>query len=190
MTLSGVLHFYCGNLVLFDLKGFWVLCLFSSKGNFRMIGDDLVNSYHLLLCCLDLIFANAIMCPNRRDLLNPSFKGKTLFIFENWLSIFRKRVSKIDHILFSLHCSLYPVKLGLPSDFHTADFRASEEPPCIIPVLCELHDGLLVEAKGIKEHYFKPYISKLFDRKVLYLQLNDSDFGGSAAAASRGKAIF
>nr|XP_037852072.1 retinoblastoma-like protein 1 [Chlorocebus sabaeus] len=101
-----------------------------SRGNFRMIGDDLVNSYHLLLCCLDLIFANAIMCPNRQDLLNPSFKG-------------------------------------LPSDFHTADFRASEEPPCIIAVLCELHDGLLVEAKGIKEHYFKPYISKLFDRKIL-----------------------
>ncbi|KAF4023614.1 hypothetical protein G4228_015491 [Cervus hanglu yarkandensis] len=105
----------------------WTLFVYT-KGNFRMIGDDLVNSYHLLLCCLDLIFANAIMCPNRRELLNPSFKG-------------------------------------LPSNFQTADFRASEEPPCIIPVLCELHDGLLVEAKGIKEHYFKPYISKLFDRK-------------------------
>nr|XP_014702647.1 retinoblastoma-like protein 1 isoform X3 [Equus asinus] len=113
-----------------DLFNFcWTLFVYT-KGNFRMIGDDLVNSYHLLLCCLDLIFANAIICPNRRDLLNPSFKG-------------------------------------LPSDFHTADFRASEEPPCIISVLCELHDGLLVEAKGIKEHYFKPYISKLFDRKIL-----------------------
>lgn len=44
--------------------------------------------------------------------------------------------------------------------------KASEDPPCIIATLCELHDGLLVEAKGIKEHYFKPYISKLFDRKV------------------------
>ncbi|XP_019510712.1 PREDICTED: retinoblastoma-like protein 1 [Hipposideros armiger] len=113
-----------------DLFNFcWTLFVYT-KGNFRMIGDDLVNSYHLLLCCLDLIFANAIICPNRRDLLNPSFKG-------------------------------------LPSDFHTATFRAPEEPPCIIAVLCELHDGLLVEAKGIKEHYFKPYISKLFDRKVL-----------------------
>ncbi|XP_037590351.1 retinoblastoma-like protein 1 [Cebus imitator] len=113
-----------------DLFNFcWTLFVFT-KGNFRMIGYDLVISYHLLLCCLDLIFANAIMCPNRQDLLNPSFKG-------------------------------------LPSDFHTADFRASEEPPCIIAVLCELHDGLLVEAKGIKEHYFKPYISKLFDRKIL-----------------------
>ncbi|XP_075624427.1 retinoblastoma-like protein 1 [Balearica regulorum gibbericeps] len=113
-----------------DLFNFcWTLFVYT-KGNFRMIGDDLVNSYHLLLCCLDLIFANALLCPNRRDLLNPSFKG-------------------------------------LPPDFHVTEIKASEDPPCIIATLCELHDGLLVEAKGIKEHYFKPYISKLFDRKIL-----------------------
>ncbi|XP_048676432.2 retinoblastoma-like protein 1 isoform X4 [Caretta caretta] len=107
----------------------WTLFVYT-KGNFRMIGDDLVNSYHLLLCCLDLIFANALLYPDRRELLNPSFKG-------------------------------------LPADFHTAEVKTSEEPPCIIATLCELHDGLMVEAKGIKEHYFKPYISKLFDRKIL-----------------------
>ncbi|XP_042319452.1 retinoblastoma-like protein 1 isoform X2 [Sceloporus undulatus] len=113
-----------------DLFNFcWTLFVYT-KGNFSMIGDDLVNSYHLLLCCLDLIFANALLCPYKRDLLNSSFKG-------------------------------------LPEDFHTADFRTSEEPPCIIATLCELHDGLLVEAKGIKEHYFKPYISKLYDWKIL-----------------------
>ncbi|NXF09140.1 RBL1 protein, partial [Smithornis capensis] len=113
-----------------DLFNFcWTLFVYT-KGNFRMIGDDLVNSYHLLLCCLDLIFANALLCPNRRDLLNPSFKG-------------------------------------LPVEFHTPEPGASEDPPCIIGTLCELHDGLLVEAKGIKEHYFKPYIAKLFDRKIL-----------------------
>ncbi|NXY48987.1 RBL1 protein, partial [Ceuthmochares aereus] len=113
-----------------DLFNFcWTLFVYT-KGNFRMIGDDLVNSYHLLLCCLDLIFANALVCPNRRDLLNPSFKG-------------------------------------LSADLHTAEIEAAEDPPCIIATLCELHDGLLVEAKGIKEHYFKPYISKLFDRKIL-----------------------
>uniref|UniRef100_A0A8C0BM65 RB transcriptional corepressor like 1 n=1 Tax=Buteo japonicus TaxID=224669 RepID=A0A8C0BM65_9AVES len=113
-----------------DLFNFcWTLFVYT-KGNFRMIGDDLVNSYHLLLCCLDLIFANALLCPNRRELLNPSFKG-------------------------------------LPVDFHVTEIKASEDPPCIIATLCELHDGLLVEAKGIKEHYFKPYISKLFDRKIL-----------------------
>ncbi|KAF2976677.1 hypothetical protein EK904_015222, partial [Melospiza melodia maxima] len=113
-----------------DLFNFcWTLFVYT-KGNFRMIGDDLVNSYHLLLCCLDLIFANALLCPNRRDLLNPSFKG-------------------------------------LPVESHTLEMRGSEDPPCIIGTLCELHDGLLVEAKGIKEHYFKPYIAKLFDRKIL-----------------------
>ncbi|NXA09118.1 RBL1 protein, partial [Sapayoa aenigma] len=113
-----------------DLFNFcWTLFVYT-KGNFRMIGDDLVNSYHLLLCCLDLIFANALLCPNRRDLINPSFKG-------------------------------------LPVEFPTAEIKASEDPPCIIATLCELHDGLLVEAKGIKEHYFKPYIAKLFDRKIL-----------------------
>uniref|UniRef100_A0A8C3UYH1 RB transcriptional corepressor like 1 n=1 Tax=Catharus ustulatus TaxID=91951 RepID=A0A8C3UYH1_CATUS len=112
-----------------DLFNFcWTLFVYT-KGNFRMIGDDLVNSYHLLLCCLDLIFANALLCPNRRDLLNPSFKG-------------------------------------LPVEFHTLEIKGSKDPPCIIAMLCELHDGLLVEAKGIKEHYFKPYIAKLFDRKV------------------------
>ncbi|NWR88160.1 RBL1 protein, partial [Furnarius figulus] len=110
-----------------DLFNFcWTLFVYT-KGNFRMIGDDLVNSYHLLLCCLDLIFANALLCPNRRDLLNPSFKV----------------------------------------EFHTLEIKASADPPCIIATLCELHDGLLVEAKGIKEHYFKPYIAKLFDKKIL-----------------------
>ncbi|NXX69600.1 RBL1 protein, partial [Spizella passerina] len=113
-----------------DLFNFcWTLFVYT-KGNFRMIGDDLVNSYHLLLCCLDLIFANALLCPNRRDLLNPSFKG-------------------------------------LPVESHPLEMKGSEDPPCIIGTLCELHDGLLVEAKGIKEHYFKPYIAKLFDRKIL-----------------------
>lgn len=129
-----------------------------------MIGDDLVNSYHLLLCCLDLIFANALLCPNRRDLLNPSFKGMV----------------GIDYLQSTVLCSLgsFEMKLkvgclppsswfpGLPVEFHTLEMKASEDPPCVIAALCELHDGLLVEAKGIKEHYFKPYIAKLLDRKV------------------------
>ncbi|MGH0174432.1 UNVERIFIED_CONTAM: hypothetical protein FKN15_072051 [Acipenser sinensis] len=107
----------------------WTLFVYT-KGNFRMISDDLVNSYHLLLCCLDLVFGNALLCPNRKDLINPHFKG-------------------------------------LPADYHNPDYTPPEEPPCIIDRLCELHDGLVVEAKGIKEHYFKPYICKLFERQIL-----------------------
>ncbi|MGH0180799.1 UNVERIFIED_CONTAM: hypothetical protein FKN15_005441 [Acipenser sinensis] len=111
----------------------WTLFVYT-KGNFRMISDDLVNSYHLLLCCLDLVFGNALLCPNRKDLINPHFKG-------------------------------------LPADYHNPDYTPPEEPPCIIDRLCELHDGLVVEAKGIKEHYFKPYICKLFERQVTALTL-------------------
>ena len=44
-------------------------------GNFPMISDDLVNSYHLLLCALDLVFSNALLCNTRKELLNPNFKG-------------------------------------------------------------------------------------------------------------------
>lgn len=42
----------------------------------------------------------------------------------------------------------------------------SSDPPCIIEELCSLHYGLVLEAKGIKEHFWKPYIRKLFDKKV------------------------
>uniref|UniRef100_A0A674ARE2 Retinoblastoma-like 1 (p107) n=1 Tax=Salmo trutta TaxID=8032 RepID=A0A674ARE2_SALTR len=113
----------------------WTLFVYT-KGNFRMIGDDLVNSYHLLLCCLDLVFGNALLCSNRKDLVNPLFKG-------------------------------------LPSIFRLEN-NTPDEPPCVIDRLCELHDGLVVEAKGIKEHYFKPYIKRLFERQELLTDLLDT----------------
>uniref|UniRef100_A0A8C3HDY4 RB transcriptional corepressor like 2 n=1 Tax=Chrysemys picta bellii TaxID=8478 RepID=A0A8C3HDY4_CHRPI len=111
----------------------WVLFV-HAKGNFPMISDDLVNSYHLLLCALDLVYGNALQCPNRRELLNPTFKG-------------------------------------LPEDFHSKDYKPSSDPPCIIEKLCSLHDGLVLDAKGIKEHFWKPYIRKLFDKKVCLIDL-------------------
>uniref|UniRef100_A0A7N8XSR2 Retinoblastoma-like protein 1 n=1 Tax=Mastacembelus armatus TaxID=205130 RepID=A0A7N8XSR2_9TELE len=108
----------------------WTLFVYT-KGNFRMIGDDLVNSYHLLLCSLDLVFGNALLCANRKDLINPAFRG-------------------------------------LPATYRADGHVSPDEPhPCVLERLCELHDGLVVEAKGIKQHYFKPYIQKLFQRQIL-----------------------
>ncbi|KAL9834696.1 retinoblastoma-like protein 1 isoform 3-T3 [Geothlypis trichas] len=69
--------------------------------------------------------------------------------------------------LFNFCWTLFVYTKGLPVEFHPLEMKASQDPPCVIAALCELHDGLLVEAKGIKEHYFKPYIAKLFDRKIL-----------------------
>ncbi|XP_067002390.2 retinoblastoma-like protein 1 [Anabrus simplex] len=99
------------------------------KGEFTDISDDLVNSYHLLLACCDLIFANALLA-DRRDILNPDFQG-------------------------------------LPSDFYSPDYVKPTEPPCIIDHLCQSHDGIAVEAKGIKEYCWKSHIRKLFDKKIL-----------------------
>ncbi|KAL4835893.1 hypothetical protein H8958_007520 [Nasalis larvatus] len=116
-TVSEIFHF-C-----------WVLFIYA-KGNFPMISDDLVNSYHLLLCALDLVYGNALQCSNRKELVNPNFKG-------------------------------------LSEDFHAKDSKPSPDPPCIIEKLCSLHDGLVLEAKGIKEHFWKPYIRKLYEKKLL-----------------------
>nr|XP_046249917.1 retinoblastoma-like protein 2 isoform X2 [Scatophagus argus] len=107
----------------------WVLFV-HAKGNFPMISDDLVNSYHLLLCALDLVFTNALLCNARKDLLNPNFKG-------------------------------------LPEDFSSKDYRPLAGPYCFIEQLCELHDGLVLEAKGVKEHFWKPFIKKLFHKRIL-----------------------
>uniref|UniRef100_A0A8P4GDY3 Retinoblastoma-like 2 (p130) n=1 Tax=Dicentrarchus labrax TaxID=13489 RepID=A0A8P4GDY3_DICLA len=110
----------------------WVLFV-HAKGNFPMISDDLVNSYHLLLCALDLVFTNALLCNARKDLLNPNFRG-------------------------------------LPEDFSSKDYRPAPGPYCFIEQLCELHDGLVLEAKGVKEHFWKPFIKKLFHKRVRLLQ--------------------
>ncbi|XP_052230201.1 retinoblastoma-like protein 1 isoform X2 [Dreissena polymorpha] len=99
------------------------------KGNFPAISDDLVNSYHLLLCNIDWFYTNALL-GGRKDLLNPDFSG-------------------------------------LPTGFSSKDWKAPVEPPCIIKHLCDKHEGLEIEAKVIKEHWWKPHLKKLFDKKVL-----------------------
>ncbi|CAH3042018.1 unnamed protein product [Pocillopora meandrina] len=107
----------------------WTLYI-QAKGHFPAISDDLVNSYHLLLCCLDLLFSNALYAKNRRELLNPKFEG-------------------------------------LPQDFGNRDFKVPAEVPCIVESLCNRHQGIILEAKGIKEHHWKPFIKQLFEKKIL-----------------------
>ncbi|XP_029909294.1 retinoblastoma-like protein 2 isoform X2 [Myripristis murdjan] len=132
----------------------WILFV-HAKGNFPMISDDLVNSYHLLLCALDLVFTNALLCNARKDLLNPNFKG-------------------------------------LPEDFASKDYRPAAGPYCFIEQLCELHDGLVLEAKGVKEHFWKPFIKKLFHKRILKGKedsltgfLDPMNFGDSFASLGR-----
>ncbi|RWS02001.1 Retinoblastoma-like protein 1 [Dinothrombium tinctorium] len=100
------------------------------KSNFPAISDDLVNSYHLLLACIDFCYSNALVAENAKELLNPDFSE-------------------------------------LPSDFKNDDFVVNENVPCIISVLCNKWRGIFVDAKGIKEHWWKPHIKRLVEKKVM-----------------------
>lgn len=53
----------------------WTLFVFV-KSNFAKIGDDLVNSYHLLLVCIDYCFSSVLSFDNYRDIVNTNFYGK------------------------------------------------------------------------------------------------------------------
>eukprot|EP00794_Sanderia_malayensis_P018721 gene18721-20610_t len=106
----------------------WTLFI-RAKGNFPAISDDLVNSFHLLICCLDLMFTNTLTTKARRELLNPNFEG-------------------------------------LPEEYSTKEFK-EDELPSAINSICKQHDGIVIESKEINEHYWKPFIRKLFTNKIL-----------------------
>uniref|UniRef100_A0A1B6KSV5 Retinoblastoma-like protein 1 n=2 Tax=Graphocephala atropunctata TaxID=36148 RepID=A0A1B6KSV5_9HEMI len=116
----------CTSSRVFDFVWTLFVCV---KSEFPEISDDLVNSYHLLLACCDLIYANSIMA-DRTDLLNNKFPG-------------------------------------LPRNYGERNYQPPTDPPCIMSQLCSKHDGILVEAKGIKEYCWKNHMKKLFDRKIL-----------------------
>ncbi|CAG9795684.1 unnamed protein product [Diatraea saccharalis] len=61
----------CSTNALFEFTWCLYICV---KGEFQKSADDLVDMYHMLLCCLDFVFANAFMS-RRIDLINPGFKA-------------------------------------------------------------------------------------------------------------------
>ncbi|GBP62567.1 Retinoblastoma-like protein 1 [Eumeta japonica] len=61
----------CTENALFEFTWCLYVCV---KGEFHNSANDLVDMYHVLLSCLDFVFANAFMA-RRTDLINPNFKG-------------------------------------------------------------------------------------------------------------------
>ncbi|XP_067638398.1 retinoblastoma family protein isoform X2 [Eurosta solidaginis] len=66
----------CSVSKLYDLCWCLYLCAKNEEPSYNM---DIVTSFHLLLCCIDLIYIN-VLSENRLDLVNPGFGG----IPENW----------------------------------------------------------------------------------------------------------
>lgn len=66
-----------------------------TKGNFPNISDDLVNSYHLLLCVVDWVYVNCVL-GRRQDLLNTQFEGESYALVEDFLIIETQKEQTLD----------------------------------------------------------------------------------------------
>jgi len=55
----------------------------------------------------------------------------------------------------------------LPENFFEDDYAMPESSTCIISSLCAKFEGIQVDAKGIKEHWWKPHIKRLVEKKIL-----------------------
>ena len=68
--------------------------------------------------------------------------------------------------MFGFQCLIFP--LDQRNDL--LQVKVEEDAPgvpCILEKLCSEHEGILSEVKSIREHYWKPYIKKMFDEKIL-----------------------
>ncbi|KAF7995614.1 hypothetical protein HCN44_006721 [Aphidius gifuensis] len=62
---------------------------------------------------------------------------------------------------------LNPNFIGLPSDFHDENFTPPKIAPCILDIICERYQGIIIEAKVIKEYSLRAFVIKFFDDKIL-----------------------
>ncbi|XP_047131032.1 retinoblastoma-like protein 1 isoform X3 [Hydra vulgaris] len=58
-----------------DIRDFCWCLYIQVKAQYPDISDDLVNSYHLLLCCIDLVFANTLSSKKLKSSINKTYNG-------------------------------------------------------------------------------------------------------------------
>lgn len=109
----------------------------------------------MLFACCDLAFKNAFLA-NRRDLLNPDFKGCSLYSCLNFYSV--------------------NLLVGLPSNWSDLDYVVPEEAPCIIDKIAGANSSMETDAKYMKTYHCKIFIMTLFKNGTL--QGNENDFSG------------
>ncbi|XP_037939043.1 retinoblastoma family protein-like [Teleopsis dalmanni] len=80
----------CSSNKLYDIGWCLYLCAKNENPSYTV---DLITSFHLLLCCIDLLYIN-VLAENRTDLINPSFSG----IPEDW------GTDSFDRNLVHNHC--------------------------------------------------------------------------------------
>ena len=133
--------------------------------------------------------------PSRRHSLRslpssfPSLPPLLISLFPSLLiPLFPSLLIPLIPLLHSLFPSLLPYHLyqqlyfyqNLPDRHVVVSLGVSgtAKVPCIIDILCKDHDGIEVEAKGIKEHYFKNYVRQLVERSHLRGSMNGDTLQG------------
>lgn len=146
----------------------WTLFVYI-KSKYSQISDDLVNSYHLLLVCLDYCFYNVLSFDNYMDIINTNFYGNFAYTFIFGYMIRKCRLS--THL--NTPAESLQQQLNVDPRSHNNDNRIS-----IIDVLCAKWNGIPIEVKQIKKHWFKPFLKTLIEKEEIRKRANgiiDSD---------------
>ena len=130
-----------------DLFNFGWLFYIYIKHKFPHIINDLVNSYHLLICCINLIYLN----------LNWSLLSKSNTAYLNKLLLVKLDDENQSELLVDESSDLFSLNY-------------------FIDYVCKKFDGNTIEVKTINEHYFKPQIKQLLAQSVLNKDSNKNLF--------------
>uniref|UniRef100_A0A336M5G2 CSON004352 protein n=1 Tax=Culicoides sonorensis TaxID=179676 RepID=A0A336M5G2_CULSO len=165
-------------------------CLFvAAKGEYPDHSVDLVTSFHMLLCCCDLIYANVIN-EKRTDLINPKFKGVPL----NWgkedftntapLCIIEELCQLYEGaVVDALHTKMYVWKSVIQKMFETNILKGNSQTfmDLVTPTNFEYN------LKSLNNSY-ETYVLSCgeVDERIFikHIQIGSRNFGANGTAAS------
>ncbi|XP_017468934.1 PREDICTED: retinoblastoma family protein-like, partial [Rhagoletis zephyria] len=181
----------CSASKLYDLCWCLYLCAKNEDPSYNM---DIVTSFHLLLCCIDLIYIN-VLAENRVDLINQGFEG----IPENWGTTAFNSKQLSDYCIIGPLCTLTG---ALPNDardmkanhckniftkfFQTKTIHGNEN--MFLGIVS--NDNFERNVKSLNSAY-EQYVLSVgeFDERILlsnpnYRKVNSSDVGDESLSVS------
>lgn len=128
----------CSPHKLYEFCWYLFLC---AKAECAENSVDLVTTFHMLLCCVDLVFVN-VLTEKRKDLVNPKLAADPKWTAGELLL----KQQKQDN--------------GRPQQRKAAAI-------CTIPLLCQKYDGTVIDAMVTKEYTWKAIIQRYMADNVL-----------------------
>lgn len=129
----------CSSRKLYDFCWYLFLC---AKSEYPENSVDLVTTFNMLLCCVDLVFAN-IVADRRGDLVNAN-----LYTDPQW---------NTDELLQAADAA----------DAADAAHAMPRKRICTIGLLCKLYDGPVIDAMETKQYAWSGVLRRFCAEKVL-----------------------